>query len=271
MVRGDYQEAAKYLSVPVQPQMFQTTFALHYLYARGKYHLMTNDFGTALDDFRKCGELMSRWGLYLPCLVPWRTGAAEACLRLNRRQQAGELTEEELSLAGPSHQRARGITLRIRAALSEANARLPILREGVELLDEAGDHAELALTFGDLARAHYVLGERRQARAMERRASRLANQCGVALAPRASHDHSRPWANAHSEKAGELSDAELRVASLAARGYSNREIASNLYITVSTVEQHLTRIYRKLQVNRRIDLPVGLSGRRLPSVRSVRL
>ncbi|GAA3316725.1 helix-turn-helix transcriptional regulator [Nonomuraea dietziae] len=37
-----------------------------------------------------------------------------------------------------------------------------------------------------------------------------------------------------------LSDAERRVAALAADGYSNREIAAKLFITVSTVEQHLT-------------------------------
>src|SRR5262249_123299 len=34
--------------------------------------------------------------------------------------------------------------------------------------------------------------------------------------------------------------------------------ASRLYITVSTVEQHLTRVYRKLNVNRRSDLPTWL-------------
>ncbi|WP_158890407.1 helix-turn-helix transcriptional regulator [Amycolatopsis anabasis] len=51
-----------------------------------------------------------------------------------------------------------------------------------------------------------------------------------------------------------LSDAELRVASLATLGYSNREIAGELHITVSTVEQHLTRTYRKLRVNGRAKL-----------------
>ncbi|MFD2349914.1 helix-turn-helix transcriptional regulator [Nonomuraea ferruginea] len=44
------------------------------------------------------------------------------------------------------------------------------------------------------------------------------------------------------------------MAALAADGYSNREISGKLFITVSTVEQHLTRIYRKLNVSRRRDL-----------------
>ncbi|MFF2023528.1 helix-turn-helix transcriptional regulator [Streptomyces sp. NPDC058171] len=41
-------------------------------------------------------------------------------------------------------------------------------------------------------------------------------------------------------------------------GDKNQEIAHKLSITVSTVEQHLTRVYRKLQVQRRADLPDAL-------------
>ena len=57
-----------------------------------------------------------------------------------------------------------------------------------------------------------------------------------------------------------LSEAERRVAGLAARGHTNRQIAATLHITVSTVEQHLTRVYRKLDVKRRSDLPARLPG-----------
>jgi DNA-binding CsgD family transcriptional regulator len=51
-----------------------------------------------------------------------------------------------------------------------------------------------------------------------------------------------------------LSGAEQRVALLVAEGHTNREVAKKLFITVSTVEQHITRIYRKLGVNRRSEL-----------------
>ncbi|WP_434099805.1 helix-turn-helix domain-containing protein [Streptomyces minutiscleroticus] len=57
---------------------------------------------------------------------------------------------------------------------------------------------------------------------------------------------------------GSLTESERRVASLAVLGYTNREIALRLYITASTVEQHLTRVYRKLGVRRRKDLPADL-------------
>jgi DNA-binding CsgD family transcriptional regulator len=56
-----------------------------------------------------------------------------------------------------------------------------------------------------------------------------------------------------------LSEAELRVAALAAVGHTNRQIAEKLFITMSTVEQHLTRIYRKLRVNRREQLSRALA------------
>jgi DNA-binding CsgD family transcriptional regulator len=55
-----------------------------------------------------------------------------------------------------------------------------------------------------------------------------------------------------------LTGAERRVASLAVAGYTNREIANKLFITASTVEQHLTRVYRKLNVKYRRDLPTDL-------------
>jgi DNA-binding CsgD family transcriptional regulator len=52
----------------------------------------------------------------------------------------------------------------------------------------------------------------------------------------------------------DLSEAERRVAELAALGRSNRQISADLFITVSTVEQHLTRVYKKLGVIGRGDL-----------------
>jgi DNA-binding CsgD family transcriptional regulator len=51
-----------------------------------------------------------------------------------------------------------------------------------------------------------------------------------------------------------LSGAECRVAALAARGHTNKAISTRLSITVSTVEQHLTRVYRKLNIQERQDL-----------------
>lgn len=67
-----------------------------------------------------------------------------------------------------------------------------------------------------------------------------------------------PVTASFAELAEQLSDSERRVAALAVRGDTNKEIAGKLFITVSTVEQHLTRAYRKLGITRRQDLPVEL-------------
>ncbi|MBB1252406.1 AAA family ATPase [Streptomyces sp. OF3] len=60
------------------------------------------------------------------------------------------------------------------------------------------------------------------------------------------------------ESPAPLSRAEQRVARLAADGLVNREIAERLFITPSTVEQHLTRVYQKLGVRGRAALPQAL-------------
>nr|ACJ60944.1 VEG2 [uncultured soil bacterium] len=60
-----------------------------------------------------------------------------------------------------------------------------------------------------------------------------------------------------------LTRAELRVAALAAEGCVNREIAERLYITPSTVEQHLTRVFKKLGITGRDSLPSALPSRSL--------
>lgn len=50
-----------------------------------------------------------------------------------------------------------------------------------------------------------------------------------------------------------LSPRELEVMTLAARGMSNTQIASQLYISEGTVKRHLTNIYAKLSVTSRVD------------------
>jgi DNA-binding NarL/FixJ family response regulator len=66
----------------------------------------------------------------------------------------------------------------------------------------------------------------------------------------------------------QLSEAERRVAELAAAGHTNRQIADHLFVTVSTVEQHLTKTYRKLRVSRRTQLRAALSRAPLDAVRA---
>jgi DNA-binding CsgD family transcriptional regulator len=53
---------------------------------------------------------------------------------------------------------------------------------------------------------------------------------------------------------GGLSPAERQVATLAAEGLTNKEIAARLAVSVYTVERHLTHVYEKLGVQSRAQL-----------------
>jgi len=260
--QGRQDVAATYLEFPVPDAMFQTAFALPYLRSRGWYYLMTGRPGAALADFRACGDTMTRWGVDLPALVPWRTDAAQAYLELGDIGQAALLADEQLAIARP-RTTVHGISLRVKAMAGDSGERLPLLESAAKDLQACGDVYELALALAELSRAWRSVGEHDRSNTLARRSHQLAGACAAAplrdrLAPESRLEH-ECWSD--DGKLGtfdELSDAERKVAVLAAQGYLNREIAGRLYITVSTVEQHLTRVYRKLKVKRRSELPGDL-------------
>ena len=67
----------------------------------------------------------------------------------------------------------------------------------------------------------------------------------------------------------ELTVSESRVAELAAAGRSNKEIAAELFMGVSTVEAHLSHVYRKLGIRSRAGLGARLSAPGVAGVKSV--
>jgi DNA-binding CsgD family transcriptional regulator len=154
------------------------------------------------------------------------------------------------------------------AAAGDVRNRAAMLREAVQLLERCGDRLELARALSDLSQVHRESGELGEARLLLRRAKQELKACqAVVPAPRspqspaAQSREAAPAAASAAEAAdvAVLSEAERNVAALAALGHTNREIGRTLYITVSTVEQHLTRVYRKLNVARRTELPAKLA------------
>jgi DNA-binding NarL/FixJ family response regulator len=60
-----------------------------------------------------------------------------------------------------------------------------------------------------------------------------------------------------------LTEREREVMRLIARGYAYKEVASELFISVKTVETHVSRVLRKLQLSSRHELTRWASDRRL--------
>jgi DNA-binding CsgD family transcriptional regulator len=282
---GRLDEAAARLAAPTPDALFRSVYGLLYLYAKGQYQLATGHHHAALTEFLSCGELVRAWGLDMARLAPWRVGAAAAWLRLGNSEQAKQLLREQLSGPCGCSAHDRGLSLRILAAAGPPNRRPLLLAESAELLENCGDCYEQARALADLAEAFQQLGETRRARVVFRRAARLANlsrseSLRRELMPLDDGEgegeggtDATAAASGQSATAGHvpdpvstLSESERRVASLATLGYTNREIAAKLFITASTVEQHLTRVYRKLGVKDRRGLPTDL-GRPGPAAR----
>ncbi|WP_165986550.1 LuxR family transcriptional regulator [Streptomyces sp. YIM 98790] len=259
---GRYEKAATYLTVVVPETIGQTLFGALYVYARGHYHLATSQNEAALRDFHAVGGLVTAWRFDNPAILPWRSLAAHASLCVGEPERARALVQEQMALLRPGQHRAWGLSYRSRAATEPGETAIPLLQKAAELFEHLGDRLELAHTLADLSRAHHMLGERHSARATAARALDLAKRCGAdplkaILIPMTNGHEGIPVFAPFSAEPGAvsaLSRAEKRVAVLAAEGHSNRQIASTLHITVSTVEQHLTRIYRKLSIKRRADI-----------------
>ncbi|ACU37203.1 AAA family ATPase [Actinosynnema pretiosum subsp. pretiosum] len=263
---GRYDEAAAVVAQPVPNGMFGHRNSVDYLYARGHFFLARERPRAALGDFLLCGEQLTRWGLGSGCApVPWRTAAAEAWLAQGNRDQARVLIHEQLGRPGTDSRRARGQALRLLAATSSVKRHPQLLREAVAVFEAVDDKYELARTLRDLGRAQRALGENKLARRVIRRGWHVARMCEAAplceeLMPTADGlVPAQPASAARRSDLDRLTSSEHRVAALAASGLTNREIAVKLYVTHSTVEQHLTRVFRKLGIKQREQLPPELS------------
>ncbi|MFI9383512.1 LuxR C-terminal-related transcriptional regulator [Kutzneria sp. NPDC052558] len=246
---GQHEEVARTLAVPVPDVLFGSRPGLIYLGARAAAAAAQEDWHGALRDYERCGTIMRNNGIDLPAVENWRTGAAWAHLRLGRPDLAVALVQELLELPGGDLPGVRGPALRVLAAAADQpKARLELLSEAVRLLsEESGSRLELSRALHDLSQAHQDVGQGSRSRML---AEQAARRRASSLAPVAPPDDTPAVAGA----VATLSEAERRVAVLAATGNTNRAVADALFITVSTVEQHLTRIYRKLNVTRRREL-----------------
>jgi DNA-binding CsgD family transcriptional regulator len=129
----------------------------------------------------------------------------------------------------------------------------------------AVEHLQRCRLVPELARAHQVYGEwlrrqrrRRDARDQLRRAFEMFDEMGMtAFAGRARAELRATGERARPRSLGTeevLTAQEAQVARLVAERLSNREIASQLFISARTVEYHLHKVFRKLGVTSRVQL-----------------
>jgi DNA-binding NarL/FixJ family response regulator len=117
----------------------------------------------------------------------------------------------------------------------------------------------------DLARAHLLYGEwlRRERRRLDAREQlRTAHDLFSEFGMEAFAERARIELEATGQRArkrtvdtlGELTPQEAQISRLVAQGHTNREIAAQLFISPSTVEYHLRKVFRKLGVKSRTQL-----------------
>lgn len=177
---------------------------------------------------------------------------AEALLAHFERR--GRALERPWILAAAA--RVRGLLLAARGDLDGAASALD---EAVAAHEQLGLRVALARTQLAQGQVRRRRREKQRARDALERALGLFEAIGARLwAARARDELARIGART---APGALTMAEQRVAALAEQGLSNKEIASALFISVHTVEAHLSHAYAKLGVRSRSQL----TGR-LPSL-----
>ena len=160
---------------------------------------------------------------------------------------------------------------RCRGLLAAAEGDLPAAHRGIRAIARRARGLPYPLERG---RTLLCLGTVRR-QAQQRKAAREALEQALAIFEELG---ARLWAEkARAELArisgrrttsDELTETERRVAELAAQGRTNKEIAAELFMGVSTVEAHLSRVYRKLGLRSRTELAGRIATARDETVKT---
>jgi ATP/maltotriose-dependent transcriptional regulator MalT len=261
--RGELDSARETLELVVaDPVADEATPTQALRESRAKWLMAAGEPQSALEQLRACARWEERWQLgpgVVP--VPWRSAAALAQLRLGEREEARELAAQEVELArrfGAAPQ--LGIALR---ALGWVEAAAEPLEAAVSVLERSEARLEHARSLVELGSLRRRSGQRATATASLREGMDLAHRCGATALVHAARVElhlagARPRRIALTGRDA-LTPSERRVADLAAEGMTNKEIAQALFVTLRTVEMHLSNAYRKLGISSRGELVSSLA------------
>jgi ATP/maltotriose-dependent transcriptional regulator MalT len=233
--------------------------------ARGLAALLAHDPGRAVESLRTVWEHIVREGVDDPGVFPVAPELVEALLEVGEPAEARAVTARLRRLAEQQEHPWGLVTAARCAALQELASSYD--EDAARSLERAAEeYARLGLRF-ERARSLLAVG-----RALRRHRKWAASRRALAEAATAFDElDSSGWAEeARSELArvgarrpraiGELTPAETRVVELAAEGRSNKEIAGILFVSVKTVELHLSHAYATLGVRSRSQLAPRLSS-----------
>ncbi len=144
----------------------------------------------------------------------------------------------------------RGLIAHASGRSDAALRELAAAHEGFARLEAPWELAQTLLAEGSVLRRS---GRRRAAGEMLEEALGICVSLGAEPAARRVRDELRR-ARPRPRHDDSLTAAESRVAALAAQGMTNQEIADRQFVTVATVEAHLTRTYAKLGIRSRTEL-----------------
>ncbi|MFD6827004.1 LuxR C-terminal-related transcriptional regulator, partial [Streptomyces sp. NPDC060085] len=212
-------------------------------------------------------QLCQAYDIHNTAFIGWRTEAAMALHALDRNTEARQIAAEDLTLARRwGAPRALGRALRISGILAEAEQqKISLLEQAVSTLENSPARLEHAKALADYGITLRQSGHRTEARTPLRQALELAEQCGAhPLAETARTELTAAGGRTRRTALtgpNALTPSEHRIATLAATGATNRQIAQQLYVTPKTVEVHLSATYRKLGITSRTQLAPALKNR----------
>lgn len=262
--RGNTEPAHELLAT-LDPADIQedTANMIFLLEIRGRLLMRDGEPERALIDILESGKAAQSIGFENPAELAWRSQAALALVALERRDEALELAKEELELARKwGELRTIGMSLHTLGVVEGGEAGEEHLREAHAVLLDSPHRLEQTYVLVELGAALRRANNRSEARKHLREALELAEWCGATpLFERANDELAATGAHRRTvllRGVDALTASERRVAKMAAAGASNKEIAQALFVTVKTVEMHLSRAYRKLELSSRAQLAEAL-------------
>jgi ATP/maltotriose-dependent transcriptional regulator MalT len=223
--------------------------------------LLELSLGNAEAAWRACEPLvMGLEGQGIPEPVPafFLPDALEALIALGHLERAEALLDT-FEARGRELDRAWALSTGARCRALLLAARGDVARAAVEVERALAEHERIDIPF-ELGRTLLVAGiiqrrQRQRGRAMAsfQQAHELFARLGTRLwTERALSEIERVGLRRSSGVT--LTPSERRVAELAAKGMSNREVAGALSVSPKTVEANLARVYRKLGISSRAEL-----------------